>query len=93
MFETNYKLEGTHHPEPWVSESNASELTHLFNGWNKEVRDLLECTEGLKVTKWVVNVVRGLSTFAHGRVAVIGDAVSAEQFLSLLFPHSYRLTL
>jgi salicylate hydroxylase len=89
----NYKLEGTHHPEPWVSESSTSELMPLFNGWNKDVRDVVECTEGLKITKWVVSVVRGLPTFTHGRVAVLGDAVSAEQTLNHLFPHSYRLTL
>jgi salicylate hydroxylase len=43
----------------------------------------MKCTEGHKVNKWVINVVRGLPTFAHGRVAVLGDAVRIERLPNL----------
>jgi hypothetical protein len=36
----------------------------------------------LEVSQWMVNVVKELPTFAHGRVALLGDAVNAFIFSS-----------
>ncbi|KAI0030468.1 salicylate hydroxylase [Vararia minispora EC-137] len=70
---------GELHPEPWVAEVDPAEMIEGYRGWAPEVQEILQAVklEGGHVKKWVVNVVGPLSAFAHGRVALLGDAASA----------------
>jgi phenolic acid decarboxylase len=41
IFNMKYDLEGTIYTDKWVSEVDASEVLHLFRGWEKDVEELL----------------------------------------------------
>ncbi|KAH9988557.1 salicylate hydroxylase [Russula vinacea] len=69
--------EGTQFDGPWVADVDPLYVQSLFHGWEKEVSDIVQCLDGLKVTRWVVNVMPTLPFFAFGNVAILGDAAHA----------------
>ncbi|KAH9988555.1 salicylate hydroxylase [Russula vinacea] len=69
--------EGTHFDGPWVADEDPSYVQGLFQGWEKEVGDIVQCLGGLKITRWAVNVMPTLPFFAFGNVAIMGDAALA----------------
>ncbi|KAI0277466.1 salicylate hydroxylase [Russula aff. rugulosa BPL654] len=69
--------EGTHLEGPWVTEVNPSSVQSLFDGWEKEVDELVQCIGDLKMTRWAINVLPTLPFYAFGNVAILGDAAHA----------------
>ncbi|KIJ64716.1 hypothetical protein HYDPIDRAFT_175280 [Hydnomerulius pinastri MD-312] len=71
--------EDTSHRRPfegqWVGELTAKEFTDPFEGFEEDVKLLLECVE--KGTLWAVHTVKHLPTHCYGRVALLGDAAHA----------------
>ena len=65
------------HPltEPQVVETTTEEVVKTYEGWGSDVTSLLSCIK--QPTKWNIRVVYpSLNSYAHGRVVLIGDAVS-----------------
>ncbi|KIJ16517.1 hypothetical protein PAXINDRAFT_98958 [Paxillus involutus ATCC 200175] len=60
---------------PWVGELTKEELCKPFEGFEDEVKPLLECVD--KGTLWAVHTVKHLPAHSHGRVALLGDAAHA----------------
>ncbi|THH16400.1 hypothetical protein EW146_g4239 [Bondarzewia mesenterica] len=76
-FETNYSQEDSIFTDPWIQDSNFREISQSFVGWEPEIRQLIGCIGDAKVNRWAVNVVKPLSSYAFGRVALLGDAAHA----------------
>ncbi|KAF8468095.1 salicylate hydroxylase [Russula ochroleuca] len=76
-FEFHPHEEGTQFDGPWVADEVPSYVQGLFQGWEKEVGDIVQCLDGLKITRWAVNVMPTLPFFAFGNVAILGDAAHA----------------
>ncbi|KAI9507157.1 salicylate hydroxylase [Russula earlei] len=76
VFEIRPHEEGTQFSGPWVADVDPSYIVSLFHGWEREVRELIQCLGGLKITRWAVNILPALPFFAFGNVAIMGDAVS-----------------
>ncbi|RXW17572.1 hypothetical protein EST38_g8284 [Candolleomyces aberdarensis] len=74
-FKSRHDLEGTKFNGPWVSPSDSSEVTSMFRTWEPEVQALMDCIE--RPLRWSIHILRPLSTYVHGRVALIGDAAHA----------------
>ncbi|KAA1470032.1 FAD/NAD(P)-binding domain-containing protein [Dentipellis sp. KUC8613] len=64
-------------PEQWVADVDPGVVKGLFGGFEAEVGQLLDCLDGVKVSRWAVHVVKPLPTFAAGNVALLGDAAHA----------------
>ncbi|EIM88732.1 salicylate hydroxylase [Stereum hirsutum FP-91666 SS1] len=78
IFETDYSKEGQLYTDPWVSaDIDSKSLITVFENWESSTRELVECIDGLTVSKWAVNVVPSLPTFVSSRVALLGDAAHA----------------
>ncbi|KAF8843489.1 FAD/NAD(P)-binding domain-containing protein [Paxillus ammoniavirescens] len=60
---------------PWVGELTKEELCKPFQGFEDEVKPLLECID--KGNLWAVHTVKHLPTYSYGRVALLGDAAHA----------------
>ncbi len=60
---------------PWVSETSQREMLDAFTGWCDAARVLLECIPA--PTLWALHDLAELPGYAHGRVALIGDAAHA----------------
>jgi hypothetical protein len=41
LMDMKYAIEGTHYPEPWVVETDTSDLARTFSGWDRKVHDLV----------------------------------------------------
>ncbi|TEB28869.1 salicylate hydroxylase [Coprinellus micaceus] len=74
-FTARHDLEGTKFNGPWVSPVDSSEVTEMYRSWEPEVKALMDCIE--RPLRWAINTVRPLSTYVHGKVAIIGDAAHA----------------
>ncbi|KZV87796.1 FAD/NAD(P)-binding domain-containing protein [Exidia glandulosa HHB12029] len=61
--------------ERWVSDVEPGFLEKEFEDWEIEVRAIVN---GMKTaSRWAIHVVPGLHSFAHGRIAIQGDAAHA----------------
>ncbi|KXN92248.1 Salicylate hydroxylase [Leucoagaricus sp. SymC.cos] len=60
---------------PWNVEITQQELREVFNGWEDEFQALVECIK--RPTRWAIQNMHHLDTFARGRVFLIGDAAHA----------------
>ncbi|KAI0262367.1 salicylate hydroxylase [Gloeopeniophorella convolvens] len=76
-FDVHPDKEGTRFTDAWVVGVDPEHVIRLYDGWEKEANELVQCLDGLKVTRWAVNVVQPLPSFAFGNVAVLGDAAHA----------------
>ncbi|KAH9988531.1 salicylate hydroxylase [Russula vinacea] len=76
-FEFHPHEEGTHFDGPWVTDVDPSYIQGLFHGWEKDVGEIVQCLEDLKITRWAINVLHTLPFFAFGNVAILGDAAHA----------------
>jgi salicylate hydroxylase len=76
-FEFHLHEEGTHFDGPWVADVDPSYIQGLFQGWEKDVGEIVQCLDDLKITRWAVNVLPTLPFFAFGNVAILGDAAHA----------------
>ncbi|KAJ2916737.1 hypothetical protein MD484_g3704, partial [Candolleomyces efflorescens] len=74
-FKARHDLENTKFNGPWVSATDSSEVTSMFRTWEPEVQALMDCIE--RPLRWSIHIMRPLSTYVHGRVALIGDAAHA----------------
>ncbi|KAF6760711.1 salicylate hydroxylase [Ephemerocybe angulata] len=74
-FTARHDLEDSKFNGPWVAPTDSSEVTGMFRTWEPEVQALMDCVE--RPLRWAVHCVRPLSTYVHGRVALIGDAAHA----------------
>ncbi|KAF9225008.1 FAD/NAD(P)-binding domain-containing protein [Gyrodon lividus] len=59
----------------WVGELTKEELRKPFEGFEHDVKSLLECID--KGTLWAVHTVKHLPAHSYGRVALLGDAAHA----------------
>ena len=63
--------------QPTLEVVESKELMDQFSDFGSNIRGVLSCID--KPNKWYINVVYPhLHTFARGRVALLGDAVSLE---------------
>ncbi|KAI0057397.1 salicylate hydroxylase [Artomyces pyxidatus] len=76
-FDVDPSQEETFYTDPWVSDADQQEIVRIFSGWELEVRQMVQCLEGLKVNRWVVNVVPPLPSYVSGNAALLGDAAHA----------------
>ncbi|OCH85258.1 FAD/NAD(P)-binding domain-containing protein [Obba rivulosa] len=67
--------EGAVYGEPWVQESTVEEVRQMFEGWEPEVQQLLDCIR--PPSKWAIHVIHELPFSTRGRIALMGDAVHA----------------
>ena len=68
--------------KPWVTSSTETNVMQEFDGWADDVIGLLRCMQ--TSSKWSIHVVYPpLESYVKGRVALIGDAVSAYTMKSM----------
>ncbi|EMD38820.1 hypothetical protein CERSUDRAFT_151487 [Gelatoporia subvermispora B] len=67
--------EGTTYDGPWVEDGTPEDVRQMFEEWEPEVQQLLDCVR--PPSKWAIHVVDGLPFSARGNVALMGDAVHA----------------
>ncbi len=60
--------------ESWSEHADMAELLGVFEGWNSEVRMLLEALPPEDCFKWALFVRDPLSNWTQGRVTLLGDA-------------------
>lgn len=60
--------------ESWSEHADMKELLEVFEGWNVEVRTLLEAMPHELCFKWALLSRDPLNTWIQGRVALLGDA-------------------
>ncbi|VDB84473.1 unnamed protein product [Peniophora sp. CBMAI 1063] len=70
-------LEGTLHPQPWVEQTSLDELKHYLETAAPEPRAIMAALGGIKMRKWVINVVPPLDDWTAGRAVLFGDAAHA----------------
>lgn len=61
--------------QPWVREASRSEMREVFADWGVAARTLLACIDA--PTHWALHDLAQLPDYAHGRLALIGDAAHA----------------
>ena len=61
--------------QPWVRAASHAELLQAFAGWCPAVQVLLGCMPPPSL--WALHDIEPLAGYAHGRVALIGDAAHA----------------
>ncbi|KAF9454477.1 FAD/NAD(P)-binding domain-containing protein [Macrolepiota fuliginosa MF-IS2] len=71
-FISRHDKENSKFSGPWVTPTEREEMASTFKRWEPEVQALIDCVN--QPLRWAIHTVRPLSTFVHGRVAVIGDA-------------------
>jgi len=76
-FEVRPHEEGTHFGGPSVVDVDPSYVISLFQGWERDVCEIMECLGGLRISRWAVNIVPPLPFFSYGNVAILGDAAHA----------------
>lgn len=78
FFTADFSQEHGEHPGEWVRKADKSEFAGMFKGWEPEVEAMLDCV-GDSALRWAVHTTHsaGLLTYAHGRVALLGDAAHA----------------
>ncbi|WP_024889968.1 salicylate 1-monooxygenase [Luteimonas huabeiensis] len=60
---------------PWVREASRREMLEAYADWGVAARTLLECIDA--PTHWALHDLAELPGYAHGRLALIGDAAHA----------------
>ncbi|EIW52781.1 FAD/NAD-P-binding domain-containing protein [Trametes versicolor FP-101664 SS1] len=60
---------------PWVSAASAEDVVRAFEGWDPNVRTLLEAIE--RPVRWSIHECHYLPTCVRDRVVLIGDAAHA----------------
>ena len=93
-FVTIPDAEGTTYPHKWVIDAKKEDVLSAYSGWEPEVDQMLsvrsrsfltgvvefiawwQCAE--KPTIWAIHVIEDLPYSVHGRVAIMGDAVSTQ---------------
>ncbi|KAJ7622250.1 hypothetical protein FB45DRAFT_838427 [Roridomyces roridus] len=75
-FDTIPGGEGTPFPsDKWVEDVPVEEVLKLYKGWEPAIQGLLQCID--KPSRWAIHVTPSLPFYAHGNVAVLGDAAHA----------------
>ncbi|TFK17802.1 salicylate hydroxylase [Coprinopsis marcescibilis] len=74
-FTARHDLEDTKFNGAWVCPTDSSEVTTMFRKWEPEAQALLDCID--RPLRWAIHTVRPLSSYSHGRVALLGDAAHA----------------
>jgi len=69
------ELFGTPYEGEWSEVVSKSEVEHLFDGWEPQVKTLIDLMHN--PMRWAVNLVPSLPTYVSGRVALLGDAAHA----------------
>lgn len=62
-------------PDFWASHGSAAFLASRFQGWSEEIRGLISAAPEWR--RWPLYERKAVRTWAHGRVAVLGDAAHA----------------
>ena len=62
-------------PDFWASHGSAAFLASRFQGWSEEIRSLIAAAPEWR--RWPLYERKAVRTWAHGRVAVLGDAAHA----------------
>ncbi|KAJ3565444.1 hypothetical protein NP233_g7626 [Leucocoprinus birnbaumii] len=74
-FHANEALAGTPFPGPWVTHVDNQELLDAHEGWEPELRAILECID--RPSRWAVHTTAKLKSWTHGNVVLLGDAAHA----------------
>ncbi len=61
--------------QAWVREASRREMLQAFADWGIAARTLLQCIDA--PTHWALHDLPELPAYAHGRVALVGDAAHA----------------
>lgn len=62
-------------PDFWASHGSAAFLASRFQGWSEEIRGLISAAPEWR--RWPLYERKAVRTWAHGRVAILGDAAHA----------------
>ncbi|KAI0294488.1 salicylate hydroxylase [Multifurca ochricompacta] len=76
-FDHHPDQEGTHFGEAWVTNADPEHVSKMYDGWEREVSELVQCLDGLKITRWAVHSLETLPFYSSGNVAILGDAAHA----------------
>ncbi|KAA1470072.1 FAD/NAD-P-binding domain-containing protein [Dentipellis sp. KUC8613] len=68
--------EGTPFPDKWVAEAPKEDVIAPFEGWESDVQELLQALDTTAL-RWTPHVMESVPFAAHGRVAILGDAMHA----------------
>lgn len=60
-----------------VMPATYDQLDHLFTGWGKKARDLIELLDSPNLTMWAMRDDLAAPTYTTGHVAMMGDAAHA----------------
>ncbi|KAF8142497.1 hypothetical protein K438DRAFT_1994904 [Mycena galopus ATCC 62051] len=74
-FNTVPGAEGTQFPDKWVQDVPLKEVREIYRGWEPDMQTLLNCAD--TPSRWAVHVTAPLPFYAHGNVALLGDAAHA----------------
>ncbi|PFH48452.1 hypothetical protein AMATHDRAFT_149878 [Amanita thiersii Skay4041] len=75
-FDTDILKEGTRLESPRAVEHiTVDHVLKIYKGWEGEIQALLECLDELSA--WPVLDIKPVSTYAYGRVMLLGDAAHA----------------
>ncbi|PFH48453.1 hypothetical protein AMATHDRAFT_81791 [Amanita thiersii Skay4041] len=75
-YDTDILKEGTPFQPPNAAEQvTVDRILKLYEGWEDQIQVLLECLDKLLV--WPLLEMKPMSTYAHGRVLLLGDAAHA----------------
>ncbi|KAF7354373.1 FAD/NAD(P)-binding domain-containing protein [Mycena venus] len=72
-FDTIPGAEDTRFPDKWVQDVPVKEFRDLYRGWEPDMQTLLNCAD--TPSRWAIHVTAPLPFYAHGNVALLGDAV------------------
>ncbi|KAJ7838496.1 hypothetical protein B0H14DRAFT_3870038 [Mycena olivaceomarginata] len=74
-FDTIPGAEDTRFPDKWVQDVPVKEFRDLYRGWEPDMQTLLNCAD--TPSRWAIHVTAPLPFYAHGSVALLGDAAHA----------------
>lgn len=63
--------------EKWIKPASHDQLERLFTGWGQRAHDLVELLDSPNLAVWAMRDDLPASTYAVGRVAMMGDAAHA----------------
>ncbi|TRM70645.1 hypothetical protein BD626DRAFT_478126 [Schizophyllum amplum] len=72
---SDYSKAGTHLDDATTAKASTADILQMFEGWEDEVRVLIELMEPLG--RWPIMTLAGLPTYTAGRVILLGDAAHA----------------
>ncbi|KIJ23967.1 hypothetical protein M422DRAFT_275365 [Sphaerobolus stellatus SS14] len=67
--------ESTPYDGPWVTDVSPEEVISVYDGWEPDLVQLLECLE--KPSRWTIHVVRPIPFYVSGLAVLLGDAAHA----------------